>query len=137
MQTTVLQFKIKTWGIMRILSTVNKYTLCLVLVVSMVSSFAYAANPPTAYDIMKPPTYSSVELSPSGRYVAFVQVKTDKYCIDRYGSMVQANKSKCEDEKKSYRSTHIISVYDLNVSKIIKDMPPTRKPLYFMVGMGQ
>ena len=95
---------------------------CCVLIICAMPLQAHATNPPSAYDFMKPSSFKSVELSPSGRYVAFISIETDKYCLDKYGAMVVQAKAKCKDKKKNYRSTHQISVYDLELSKGVANL---------------
>ncbi len=106
--------------------------LCQCLLTMIVLAITYigltalpvqAASPPSAFDFMKPSSFSKVELSPSGRYVAFIRVQTDKYCINKYGAMVKGEKLWCKQKKKSYRSTHQIAIFDLDTSKIIKIFP--------------
>jgi len=94
--------------------------LLYALILCAASLQAHASNPPSAYDFMKPSNIASVELSPSGRYIAFVGIKTNKYCIDRYGAMVVQTKARCKEKKKNYRSTHTILVFDLETLKVAK-----------------
>lgn len=79
--------------------------------------------PPTAYEFMKPSSNADVALSPSGRYVAFTRVATGKFCLNKYGQMVEQAKARCKDKKKSYRSKHQIAIYDLDNDKFIKALP--------------
>lgn len=73
---------------------------------------------------MKPSNNSDVVLSPSGRYVAFIRIVTEKRCLNRYGEMVKPEKAKCKDKKKSYRTQHEIAIFDLDASKLMQSLPP-------------
>ena len=77
----------------------------------------------SAYEFSKPVNYGSVELSPNGRYVAFLDIKTNKFCLDKYGKMIAQGQRTCKDKKKSYRSKHHAKVYDLEAGKVIKSLP--------------
>ncbi len=99
------------------------FAFFIIMLSGMSAIRASAAPPPSAYDFMKPSSFSRVELSPSGRYVAFIRIQTDKYCINKYGAMVKQEKSWCKAKKKSYRSTHQIVIFDLDISTTIKIFP--------------
>lgn len=81
-----------------------------------------AADAPSAYDFMKPAKNTNLVISPSGRYIAFNQVITDKYCLDKYGQMKDKEKS-CKSKNKVFRSTYRIVIYDLETSKHVKILP--------------
>lgn len=81
------------------------------------------ANPPSAFDFVKPSENSSLEVSPDGRFIAYKQRKTNKYCLDRYGLMVPLEKSKCYDKFKEYRSTYVLGIYDLQKNEYRKIVP--------------
>ncbi len=95
----------------------------LSLIFGAFPNLSQATTIPSAYDIMKPPDFSGVELSPNGRYIAFIRIKTKKYCLDRYGSVIKSEEANCKDQNKSYRTVNQISIFDLNVSRIITNIP--------------
>ncbi len=95
----------------------------IVMLLGMSAIRASASPPPSAYDFLKPSTYASVELSPNCRYVLFTRIETDKYCLNRYGAIVNQEKSWCTDINKLYRSTHQIAIYDLDDSKLLQTIP--------------
>lgn len=99
-----------------------------VLVWNLLSSSAQAA--PSAYDFVKPSRFTSVELSPSGKYLAYLMVETEKYCLDDDGQMVNLAKSSCGEDYKEYRSTHVVKIYDLQSSQIITSIPV---PINFLI----
>lgn len=100
------------------------YTLMLALFMSVIGVTSVAQTaPPTAYDFVKPSRFSDVELSPSGRYLAYLMVETNKYCFDNDGQMVDLEKGSCGEKYKRYRRTHQIKVYDLQDSKVITSIP--------------
>lgn len=90
---------------------------------NLLTNFAHASTEPSAYDIMKPPDFRSVKLSPNGKYVALVQIKTNKHCLDNYGSIVKHDKAKCRDKERAHRSTHQVVIIDLNSTTIIANIP--------------
>lgn len=94
-------------------------SLTAILLTALSTTTAYAAAPPSAYDMVKPATFTSVELSPSGRYLAYLMVAHEKYCFDGDGQMVDLDKGTCGEAYKRYRSTHQIKVYDLDSSTIV------------------
>lgn len=61
-------------------------------------------------------------MSPSGRYVAYVQTGTDKVCLDKYGQ-INLKKQSCKDKDKVYRSDYAVGVYDLELEKIVTAAP--------------
>lgn len=81
------------------------------------------AAPPSAYEFVRPNAVDNVELSPNGRYLAYLVVRNNKYCFDKDGQMVPLDKGSCGEKYKRYRSTHQINVYDLETSKIIMTTP--------------
>ena len=83
---------------------------------------SWAQSPPSAFDFVKPSKNVGVEISPDGRYIAFKQVATDKYCFDRFGQMKDIEKSKCKDSHKEYRNTYILVIYDLEQEEHVKIM---------------
>ena len=97
------------------------------LVTHLSAPLVSAAPPPSlqpsAYEFMKPSSHADVALSPSGRYVAFLNITTEKKCLNRYGEMVKQEKAKCKDKKKSYRSKHEIYMFDLEVSRVVQKIP--------------
>jgi len=102
---------------MRILAKIS------VIIIYMITGCALsAAQAPSAYDFMKPSQNRNLEISPSGRYIAFIQVETNSYCLDRYGQM-RPKGTKCKAKEKDHRTTDQIAVYDLQDDKMIKLMP--------------
>lgn len=95
---------------------------------SLLTTSAHAA--PSAYDFVKPSRFTSVELSPSGKYLAYLMVETEKYCFDDDGQMVELSKSSCGENYKQYRSTHVIKIYDLQSSQVITSVPV---PINFLI----
>ena len=83
---------------------------------------AFSAQP-TAYDFMKPSKFTDVELSPSGRYLAYLIVDNQKYCFDADGQMVKLSKSACGEKYKQYRNKHEIKIYDLKDSRVVNAIP--------------
>ena len=81
-----------------------------------------AAQQPSAFDFLKPADFSSVEMSPNGRYFAAIQAKMEKHCVDKFDRM-QKDKTDCAEARKKYRATYVILLYDLDESKMIKTLP--------------
>ena len=81
------------------------------------SMAAGQSTAPSAFDFVKPAKNVNVEISPDGRFIAFKQVETEKYCFDRFGQMKPAEKSKCRDKHKEYRNTYRLVIYDLETEQ--------------------
>jgi dipeptidyl aminopeptidase/acylaminoacyl peptidase len=112
-------------GDYNLINTISIRMLALVLIgvaISFKANFALAA-PSSAYDFKKPSTNSDVVLSPSGRYIGFTRIVTNKHCLNRYGEMVEQKKAKCKDKKKSYRTKHEIAIFDLEKWEPVKKIP--------------
>jgi len=102
------------------------YFRLFVIALTWLYGFTTAANAqPSAYEFMKPSENRGLVLSPDGNLVAFSQITTGKYCLDRYGQMVAADKAKCKDTKKEYRSTYRLIVFNVATGEIVKseEMP--------------
>lgn len=84
---------------------------------------AFAESLLKAYNFVEPSTHAEVKLSPSGNLVAFFQRKTAKACLDKYGRIVPEEKAKCREKNRVFRTSHIVSVFDLNENEITKIVP--------------
>lgn len=81
------------------------------------------AAAPSAFDFSAPSRFTSVELSPTGKYLAFVIVDTNKHCIMFNGQMEVPEKSNCSEAEKKYGNTYKINIFDLHTSKVITTIP--------------
>ena len=82
--------------------------LAFACVLSLASSLANAA--PSALELLKIPTHSQVELSPSGRYFSMVYAKTDARCVDAKGQIKESNR--CPASRTKYKASYNIIIYD-------------------------
>lgn len=94
--------------------------LCNLVWIMMFAPSAFARTPPSAYDFIKPSENNRLVLSPSGNQIAYSHIKTDKFCLDRYGQMKPSTKKKCSKKNRLFRSTYTLVVSDLNTGKISK-----------------
>jgi dipeptidyl aminopeptidase/acylaminoacyl peptidase len=71
-------------------------------------------------DFVMPEAFDLVTLSPNGQYLAFTNVKIDKFCLGRGGQIIPREKSRCKDKWKRYRKIHRIIIIDLESDKILR-----------------
>ena len=111
---------------MRVLYAFILSMFCLTLVMPQ-SAFGQA---PSAFDFMKPAKNSGLKISPSGRYVAFTQISTKKFCLNKVGR-IDTKRVNCKDKDKAYNSTYSIIIYDLEKGQVAKSLPA---PENYVVG---
>ena len=107
-----------------------KFSAIFLVLMTWMYGVTCQAQAPSAFEFMKPAENIDLVLSPSGKYVAFTETVTDKFCIDSSGQM-KPKGSECKKKYQDYGTTYVVRVFDLKSGEFTRTAPV---PANFYVG---
>ena len=96
--------------------------IIVIMTLALNMQTAFAEEKLTAFDFLKPASFSDVSLSPNGEFMAVSSVATERLCIDRKGQIARSSK-KCKDKKKQYREVYGVNIFDIKNLKGVAVIP--------------
>jgi len=96
--------------------------IIVIMTLALNMQTAFAEEKLTAFDFLKPASFSDVSLSPNGQFMAVSSVTTERLCIDRNGQIARSSK-KCKDKKKQYREVYGVNIFDIKNLKGVAVIP--------------